>query len=126
MKALITPLCLLILWAAFAGAHAFFVEHFLYWEVIWLDLVMHTWGGALLVASWYYIKSTESFSRLFRRAWFHPVLGLIVLMVGWEVFKYYIGSITSDAYVLDTALDLAFGSLGGLISFWFIRSRTIR
>jgi hypothetical protein len=86
---------------------------------------MHTWGGMLLVASWYYIKHTGAFSQLLRKTWCHPLICLVFIMISWEVFKYLIGSITSEAYVLDTTLDLAFGFFGGLVSFWLFRSRTI-
>lgn len=87
---------------------------------------MHTWGGLLLILSWYFVRRVGLFPVFFKQRAAHPLLFLVVLMIGWEVFKYAIGSIVSDAYVLDTALDLVFGALGGLIGFLLLKSRTMK
>ena len=113
-------------WSLFALAHGYFVAHSSYWYIEWLDLCMHTWGGLLLILSWYFARGVGLFSAFFKSRVAHPLFFLVFLMIGWEVFKYAIGSIVSDAYVLDTVLDLLFGSLGGLIGFFLFRSRTMK
>ncbi len=113
-------------WALFALAHGYFVAHSSYWYIEWLGLLMHTWGGLLLILSWYFIRKVGLFPAFFRYKLVHPLLFLVAAMVGWEVFKYAIGSIVSDKYVLDTILDLTFGALGGLIGFLLFRSRTMK
>ncbi len=113
-------------WSLFALAHGYFVAHSSYWYIEWLDLLMHTWGGLLLILSWYFIHKVGLFPIFFKHTLAHPLLFLVAAMAGWEVFKYAISSIVSDAYVLDTVLDLTFGALGGLIGFWLFRSRTMK
>lgn len=117
---------LFFLWVLFALAHVVFLKLFLYWHFDWLDIFMHTWGGFLVVATWYQIRNGGLFKRVFSNRYFHPLLFLIVAMIAWEVFKYLIGSTVSQNYRLDTTFDLLSGFLGGLVAFFSLRFSTMR
>lgn len=87
---------------------------------------MHTWGGILLVASWYELRRLGVFKSLINKPWFHPLLFLIVVMLVWEVFKYLIADVVSENYELDTVIDLISGLVGGLITFYWFRQSKVK
>lgn len=116
---------LFLSWVVFVAAHAVFVYFFLYWYVSLLDIVMHVGGGALLVATWYTIARAGLFASLLSRPVFHPLCVLIAAIVIWEIFKYAIGSVVAEEYLLDTVIDVVAGLSGGVAAFLVYRSRTI-
>ena len=87
---------------------------------------MHTAGGALVVASWFAVDRINVFPRLMRLWHTHPLLVLLAMMVGWEVFEYVFGMVNINNYVTDTVQDFIFGSLGGLVVYFLNKSRTNR
>lgn len=124
MRLFFSGIGLLLTWSLFVTAHLYFLQMFLYWNLVWLDVLMHTWGGMLLVASWYELKRLGVFKFLINKTWIHPLIFLVVMMIVWEVFKYMIADVVSQNYELDTVIDLASGLTGGLITFfWFRKSR---
>lgn len=120
---LLRSLALLFSWLLFVSAHGAFVMTYLYWEVEWLDLPMHLFGGVLFVASWQHLRSLGVFPGVFAR--YGALSGLLVAIIGWEIFKYGIGSTVLEGYVLDTIVDIVLGLIGGLIALWVIASRRI-
>ena len=121
MRLLFSGLGLLLSWSLFVTAHLYFLQLFLYWHLAWLDVLMHIWGGMLLVASWYELKRLGVFKSLINKTWFHPILFLVVVIVCWEIFKYLIADVVSQNYELDTVIDLGSGLLGGLITYYWFR-----
>ncbi len=122
MKLLFSGIGLLLSWSLFVTVHLYFLHFFLYWHLDWLDTLMHIWGGMLLVTSWYELKRLKVFAPLVSKAWWHPLLFLLLVIVFWEVFKYLIADVVSQNYELDTVIDLGAGLFGGLITFyWFSR-----
>ena len=118
-------LMLLLLWVVFAVAHAGFVYFLLYWYVSPLDIVMHVGGGALLVITWYIIARAGLFSSYLQSPILHPLCVLMAAIVIWEIFKYAIGSVVAEDYILDTVIDVVSGLSGGVAAFLVYRSRTI-
>jgi hypothetical protein len=124
MRLLFSGVGLLLSWSLFVVAHLYFLQFFLYWHFYWLDILMHIWGGILLVASWYELKRLVVFKSLINKTWFHPILFLVVMMVAWEIFKYLIVDTVGQNYEIDTVMDLGSGLFGGLsIFYWFRRGK---
>lgn len=117
---------LLLAWAAFLATHQVFLYFDFFWLFWWADIVLHTAGGILVVWSWYTIERTMTFPRTMALRFNHPLLVLLVMMIGWEIFEYSFGIANTTNYISDTAQDLLFGSLGGLVAFLLLRSRTIK
>lgn len=116
-----------LVWLIFFIIHLFFNEHYLYWTLWWLDIPMHTLGAILIIYSWFVLAKTTIFEQTFSLTIFHPILTLVYLMIGWEVFEYLIGNtnVNRGHYVLDTTIDILVGLGSGLITFWLLKSRTI-
>lgn len=79
---------------------------------------MHILGGVLLLASWYYLKNNKIFPNFLSSSKFYPLILFVVIIVGWEIFKYLIAPSVQANYVTDTVLDLAAGLFGGLATFF--------
>lgn len=116
-----------LMWLFFAIAHFIFIKLFLYWTFWWLDIIMHTWGAALIIYTWFLLDKLAIFPKTFSLRLFQPILCLVYLMVGWEVFEYLIGNVAINRgnYILDTTIDIVIGLGSGLITFWLLKSRTI-
>jgi hypothetical protein len=114
------------LWLFFLLAFGLLVAHLsalhykLYFFVPWFDLLMHTWGGFLVIFGFMMLGSIGS-----RRLQLPPVLmwvGLGMVMLAWEVFEYVYGIAgTHPSYVIDTTTDTIVGILGGGLAFLFTR-----
>lgn len=126
MRLFFSGIGLLLTWSLFVTAHLYFLQTYLYWNLVWLDVLMHTWGGMLLVASWYELRRLGVFRFLINKAWFHPLIFLLVVMIVWEVFKYLIGGVVSESYELDTVIDMISGLVGGLIVFYWFKGRVVK
>lgn len=116
-----------LMWLFFVTAHYIFSLLFLYWTFWWLDIIMHTWGAALIIYTWFLLDKLAIFPKTFSLRLFQPILCLVYLMVGWEVFEYLIGNVAINRgnYILDTTIDIVIGLGSGLITFWLLKSRTI-
>jgi hypothetical protein len=113
-------------WAIFAFLHSVFTKYFLYWEVLMLDTAMHLWGGYLLVTTWLAVQRSHRLSNWHTKLpKYLPIFLFLLVIVGWEIFKYYIRSTVFEGYIVDTVTDLLAGLFGGLAAFWYHRSRTI-
>lgn len=126
MKLLFAGVGLLLSWSLFVIAHLYFLQLFLYWHLSWLDIMMHIWGGMLLIASWYELKRLPVFKSLIAKSHLHPLLFLVIVMVGWEVFKYIIVDTVGQNYEIDTVLDLLSGLSGGLVIFYWFRGSKVK
>lgn len=116
----------LLTWIAFIATHQVFLYFDFFWLFWWSDILLHIWGGGLLVASWYLVERMYVFPRTMALKLNHPLLILLVVMIGWEVFEYVFGVANNTSYVSDTIQDFIFGALGGLVAFWVNKSRTIK
>ncbi|HYD93156.1 MAG TPA: hypothetical protein VEB18_01710 [Candidatus Paceibacterota bacterium] len=89
---------------------------FLYWRYVWFDVPMHYLGGVAL-GSFLIALSPQFRPRVY-------LLGIIILIIGWEVFEYIFGLPREHNYVLDTSIDLLMGTLGALTTY-IIARRTL-
>lgn len=116
----------LILGTLFAVVHWFALTASLYWYYWWFDIVMHFWGGALVVLGWY---NLVVFPRVY--AYIHPTLPRVLLFlcivtVSWEVFEYVTDLWQPAAYWSDTFQDIMCGFVGGLLAYFWLRRDTIK
>jgi hypothetical protein len=116
---------LLLAWLFFIVTHQFFLYFSFFWYFWWADILLHTWGGALIVMSWYTIFRTRTFPQVMALSYNHPLIVLSLMMIGWEIFEYVFGIANTTNYLGDTALDLVTGALGGIVVFYLFKSRTI-
>lgn len=119
-------LFLLLMWFLFIGINYSSVYLELYGFIWWLDIFMHTWGGFLIVSSWYLIKSLNAFPVAMSYWLLQPLVILSVIMIVWELFEFRFGLITEYKYLADTTYDFLVGFCGGLIAFLLFRSSTIK
>jgi hypothetical protein len=119
-------LFLLSLWFLFIGINYVSVYLSLYGFIWWLDILMHTWGGFLIVASWYLIRNIRAFPVVMSKRWLHPLIIIWVIMIVWELFEFKFGLITEHNYIADTIYDFINGFCGGLLSFLVFRFSTIK
>lgn len=105
----------------FMALHYIALQTYLYYYLPWFDIVMHTWGGYLVILGLLMLGEIGS-----QRLRFKPVyLGVILLtvMIAWEVFEYAVGlSGGRPDFVSDTISDFIFGGLGGVVAY-FIHKR---
>ncbi len=107
-------------WVLFLSLNVVFNILFLYLYFPWLDVVMHVWGGMLVIWSWYHFHTKGTFSLMARKPIVHPMWFLVILIVTWEVYRYLVKNVVVQDYALDTAIDLAAGFTGGLVAYlWF-------
>jgi hypothetical protein len=98
---------------ALAVTHWVALQMQLYWYVPWLDILMHTWGGFLVVYGILMFQVIGSRRVVLERHWVFLIL--VIVMSGWELFEFgYVIDYTQHNVVLDTILDLVFGGLGGI------------
>lgn len=124
MKLHLEIVLILMAWAAFIATHQIFLAYDFFWLFWWADILLHTAGGALVVASWFAVERLQVFSRLMRLWHSHPLLVLVAMMVGWEIFEYAFGMANNTDYISDTIQDFIFGSLGGLTVYALNKFRT--
>lgn len=100
--------------ALFTTLHLTAMRYFLYWHFWWLDVVMHTWGGILIVIA---IHMLSTFPHIPVRAtylWVGAVL--FVATVSWELFELYFGLFNPIGYTADTIQDILLAWTGGLLT----------
>ena len=104
----------LLLAALMLGLHVFALETYFYWQYLWFDIPMHILGGAALAAF--------IIALIGRRRPLLLFLGMLAVVVGWEVFE-YIAKIPADAegYLHDTAFDIVNGLVGASILYAIAR-----
>ncbi len=87
----------------------------LYYELPWLDIPMHIWGGfliGLLIVALSFYNNTMKNRQFF-------FLSLFLVMFIWEVYEYQRGVILYDKLFdyFDTLKDVFFGFLGGCLAY---------
>lgn len=100
-----------------AVTHILALEFFLYWRYLWLDVPMHILGGVVAALGVFVLSDLRA---PIPQHWFKfwPVLiSVLVIAILWEIYEIKIGVLILDNYRLDTAADLSFGLLGGVIGY---------
>lgn len=106
---------LVLIFITFVTSQFVFEPANLYYELPWLDIPMHIWGGfligLLIIAASFYNKTFKNKQFFF---W-----SLFLVMVVWEVYEYQRGAVLYDELFdyLDTVKDVFFGFLGGYLAY---------
>ena len=103
----------LFLAGGLAALHAYALDTYLYWRYVWLDVPVHFLGGVTLA------MLAIGLLREFRPRLF--LMGMLLVIVGWEVFELFIQTTRETNFIFDTALDLLMGSLGALTAYVLAR-----
>jgi hypothetical protein len=85
---------------------------------------MHTWGGALITATWHVLRPLPHRATSWLRK-SESLLVLSVAMTVWEVVRYFWLTNLAPQYLFDTTTDTLAGLCGGLVIFLWYRSRTM-
>lgn len=98
------------------------VKLYLYWTVIWFDMIMHFLGG-LFVALFFFSILSLLKSRLEYTE--KLVLGVIFTILVGLVWEYYeliiqVASLDDAAYWGDTGMDIVMDTLGALVGVLFV------
>ncbi len=121
----ITIFFLALLWIFFILIQYVSTYFSLFWYFWWLDIIMHVYGGVLIVSSWFMVKSLGAFESIVGKNDHRALLLLGITIVVWEIYEYTFGLITPVGYPVDTVMDLLVGFGGGLAAFFLFHSRTI-
>jgi hypothetical protein len=100
----------------FAAVHNFAVATSLYWYYWWFDVVMHFWGGALVVVGVYAICSLKHVP--LKPTTLIIFSTLLIIMAVWEIFEWNVGLFNPQTYMFDTSKDVLVGLTGGLVGYF--------
>lgn len=106
--------------------HALAINLYLYWELWWLDMLMHFLGGfwVALLGFWIiaFFDRVEEFSK--KQILIVSVVFTLVIGLLWELFEAGAGLsfVGRDAWG-DTILDIIFDIVGGLTAGYYIFKR---
>ena len=114
----------LVLAILFAGVHIFALAASLYWYLWWFDIMMHAWGGVLLVLG-VHVFSTFSWLPI-RSNWPTILTVLFIATVSWEIFEWSIGLYDPETYVFDTTKDIVVGFSFGVLAQLYLRRNSIK
>jgi hypothetical protein len=106
----------LLISGAFATVHNFAVATSLYWYYSWFDIVMHFWGGMLVVLGVYALCSLKHVP--LKPSSLIIFATLTTIMVLWEVFEWKVGLFNPRTHLFDTAKDMSVGLIGGLVGYF--------
>lgn len=100
----------------FATVHNLAVRTSLYWYYSWFDIVMHFWGGILVVLGVYALCSLKHIPLKPSQVLIFATL--FFAMISWEFFEWQAGLFDPHTYIADTFKDLVVGFLGGLVGYF--------
>lgn len=105
----------------FAVTHLVALSADLYWYFWWFDILMHGWGGFLVIYGLAVIRSLSSLAQFVPRASFAQAAVLLVVVIVWELFEYGIGTGLKTEFWNDTLLDIVMGFFGGLFAYVLLK-----
>jgi len=105
----------LLISGSFATIHTLAVATSLYWYYSWFDILMHFWGGTLVVLGVYALCSLKHVP--LKPTSVIIFFTLIIAMVVWEVFEWQVGLFEPQTHLFDTTKDLIVGLTGGLVAY---------
>lgn len=100
--------------ALLSGLHYWASTDFLYWRYVWIDVPIHLLGGLAI----------GTFVAAFLNSW-RPFLFIFctaALIIGWEVFEYFLGSPKEANFAFDSALDVLMGTVGVIAVYMYARA----
>lgn len=99
----------------FAAVHNFAVVTSLYWYYSWFDMIMHFWGGILVVLGVYAICSLKHVPLKPTTLIIFSTLTITMLL--WEIFEWKAGLFDPQTHLFDTTKDIIVGLIGGLVGY---------
>jgi hypothetical protein len=99
----------------FASVHHFAVSMSLYWYYWWFDIMMHFWGGMLVVLGVYALCSLKHIP--LKPSTVLIFATLFGIMIVWELFEWQVGLFDPTTHFFDTAKDMLVGFGGGLVAY---------
>ena len=99
----------------FAAVHNFAVVTSLYWYYSWFDIIMHFWGGILVVLGVYAICSLKHVPLKPTTLIIFSTLTITMLL--WEIFEWKAGLFDPQTHLFDTTKDIIVGLIGGLVGY---------
>lgn len=101
--------------SVFASVHSFAVSMSLYWYYWWFDIMMHFWGGMLIVLGVYALCSLKHIP--LKPSTMLIFVTLFSTMIIWEFFEWKVGLFSPTTYLFDTVKDMVVGFSGGLLAY---------
>lgn len=104
----------------FVVTHVIARQFYLYWYLPWFDLIMHVWGGVLLILVLGTVVELLPASQTL--SWWRPkvVIGYVLtVIILWEIVGVILNQGFKSAWLVDTVGDVVFGILGALIGYWW-------
>ena len=101
--------------SVFAAVHNFAVVTSLYWYYSWFDMIMHFWGGILVVLGVYAICSLKHVPLKPTTLIIFSTLAITMLL--WEIFEWKAGLFDPQTHLFDTTKDIIVGLIGGLVGY---------
>src|SRR5690606_8935305 len=101
---------------------AFAVATSLYWYYPWFDIVMHFWGGLLLVLGVHAISRLQLPIKPTRRT---ILIVAFAAMIAWEIFERVMGLYPPGTTIFDVLKDLVVGTTGVLVGYYFLKEKRL-
>ncbi len=112
-----------ILGLIIAALHQSAITFYLYWELLWFDMVMHFLGGAWVALLGFWLVLSFIRHPSFSKAQIFIITISSVLIIGilWEIFEYFTGlSFIFRDFWIDTLSDLTMDLLGSIVIGWWL------
>lgn len=103
----------LVLSTMLAVLHSWALTAYLYWQYVWLDVPVHLLGG--LALGMVFIAVVRTFRP------YSYILFMMVVVFGWELFEFVIGTPRDVNFFFDSSLDVLMGALGGVLAYLLAR-----
>ena len=121
MKKITTSVFVIAL-AVLAIIHITSLKFYLYWNFLWLDIVVHCFGGVIVALGLFAIF--DFFPNLPNRwlGFWQVIAWVLIVGLAWEVFELLGGGIMIEAnFKADLITDLIMDVIGGGIGFFIGR-----
>ncbi len=78
---------------------------------------MHAFGGIIITLGVFTLYDFKVIPKLLLQLL--PVwLIALVIILGWEVFKLFMGKVIDDTFIVDTVMDITIGSTGSVVGYY--------
>ncbi len=112
----LTTIFFLISFSLLAVIHYLAIKLFLYWQLVWFDMPMHFFGGAVVALGVYTLRDLRILPATFLKPFKVLVIVFLVACV-WEVFEALAVIPVDEFDHIDTVIDLVFGLGGGYVGY---------
>ena len=110
-----------------AVLHKIALSLFLYWNVVWFDIMMHFLGGALIaLITLFFIYDSKFFNFKIRKpiVIFSAAVGMtLIIGLCWELWELYVGFADIIEDRADTFLDLIMDFLGAIAAYLYSKEK---